>query len=93
MSREFLSPTFRQSRDRRVGLDPYAEHAEFPERWRAYLMAHYGYDPARVAADFQVSPRAARKWLEGETGCKGGALIIALRRHPETAPQMLGSVA
>ena len=93
MSREFLSHDFRRSRDRREGLDPYAEHAEFPARWRAYLLAHYGNDPIRVAEEFAVTPRAARKWLEGETGCKGGALIIALRRHPETAPQMLGSVA
>lgn len=71
------------------GLDPYAEHAGFPERWRTYLILHFGSDPARVAQAFGVSPRAARKWLAGETGCRGAAVAIAVQLHPASAPRML----
>lgn len=81
-SREFLSGG-------RGALDPYTEHCEFPDRWRAYLIAHFGTRPDVVADAFGVTERAARKWLAGETGCKGGAVCIAVQLHPETAPQML----
>ncbi|MAY85563.1 MAG: hypothetical protein CML02_02385 [Pseudooceanicola sp.] len=70
-------------------LDPYAEYVEFPDRWRAYLVAHFGTDVERVAEAFHVSRRAAGKWLTGQGGCKGGAVAIAVQLHPETAPKML----
>lgn len=71
------------------GLDPYTEHCQFPDRWRAYLVAHFGTNPQAVADAFGVTERAARKWLNGETGCKGCAVVIAVQLHPETAPPML----
>lgn len=82
MSSEFLSGSAK-------ALDPYSCHREFPGRWRAYLIAHFGTNPSKVADVFGVTERAARKWLSGETGCKGSAVAIAAQIHPDTAPQML----
>lgn len=81
-SPEFLS-------DIRPVLDPYSVHAAFPDRWRMYLMETFGSDPERIAQQFGVTERAARKWLSGETGCKGGAVAIAMQLHPQTATRYL----
>lgn len=81
-SPEFLS-------DVRPVSDPYSVHAAFPDRWRLYLMETFGSDPERIAQQFGVTERAARKWLSGETGCKGGAVAIAMQLHPQTATRYL----
>lgn len=88
-SREFLSCPRADRCCAGGGVDPYREHCQFPDRWRAYLSAHFGNRPDVVALAFGVTERAARKWLAGETGCKGGAVAIAVQLHPVTAPQML----
>jgi hypothetical protein len=75
--------------DRRSpALDPFRIHAEFPERWSAYIRAHFR-NVSQVIAAFDVSERTARKWWEAETGANGGNVAVACRMHPETAPQML----
>lgn len=76
------------SSERRAPLDPYREHAQFPDRWRAYLHAHFR-GPDQVAAAFGVTERAARKWWQGIGGCKGAAVVVAVQLHPDTAPDML----
>ncbi|MGV6848571.1 MAG: hypothetical protein ACWA5A_09350 [Marinibacterium sp.] len=70
-------------------LDPHRVHREFPERWRDYIRAHYGTNYARIMQEFHVSERTARKWCNGEGGCNGGNVAIAVERHPDTAPRML----
>ncbi len=52
-------------------------------------METFGSDPQHIAALFGVTERAARKWLSGETGCKGGAVAIAMQLHPQTATRYL----
>lgn len=90
---EFLSGPLSGAGAAAGPLDPYRAHEEFPLRWRAYLLAHFGYEPELVARVFHVSQRAARKWLDGETGCKGASVAIALSLHPDSAPQMLIAMA
>lgn len=34
---------------------------------------------------FGVSERTARKWWDGETGCNGACVVIALLVHPDAA--------
>lgn len=69
-------------------LDPFRIHHEFPDRWSAYIRAHFRGIAAVIAA-FGVSERTARKWWDGENGANGGNVAVAVALHPETAPQML----
>lgn len=69
-------------------FDPHKVHREFPERWRAYVRAHYR-DYRHVMQVFPVSERTARKWWDGETGANGGNVAVAILTHPTTAPAML----
>jgi hypothetical protein len=73
----------------RVGaMDPYRIHHEFPDRWSAYIRAHFRCI-SQVIAAFGVSERTARKWWDGSNGANGGNVAVAVALHPETAPQML----
>lgn len=69
-------------------LDPWSIARDFPDRWRAYLRAHFR-NHTQVAAAFEVTERAARKWWEGDGACNGAKVVVALRLHPDTAPAML----
>jgi len=71
-----------------VPLDPHATHRDFPDKWRAFIRAHYR-DLRGIQLAFGVSERTARKWMAGETGCSGGNVALAVQLHPEAAPQML----
>lgn len=74
-----------------VSLDAYRINREFPDRWQAYLRAHFG-SIAEAALAFGVTERAARRWWDG-AGTRGAYVVIALRTHPETAAAyLLGDV-
>lgn len=69
-------------------FEPYQVHAEFPERWRAYIRAMYR-DYREVTQAFGVCERTARKWWEGESGVNGGYVAVAMRTHPQEAATLL----
>lgn len=69
-------------------LQPHQVHAEFPERWRAYIRAMYR-DYREVTQAFGVCERTARKWWEGESGVNGGYVAVAMRTHPQEAAELL----
>lgn len=69
-------------------LEPYRVHAEFPERWRAYIRACFR-DYREVCQAFGVCERTARKWWLGESGVNGGYVAVAMRTHPREAAAML----
>ena len=72
----------------RAGLDPHRIHRQFPERWSAYIKAHYR-TLSEISDAFDVSEKTARNWWTGRTGANGGHVAIAVDRHPVEAPQML----
>lgn len=72
----------------RQGFDPYAEARHFPDRWRAYLHAHFR-NHMQVAVAFDVSERAARKWWQGEGACNGAKVSVAIGLHGAEAARIL----
>ena len=70
------------------GFDPHRVHREFPDRWRAYILAHYA-SLDQITKAFHVSEKTARNWWTGATGANGGHVAIAVQEHPEEAIQML----
>lgn len=73
---------------RPTALDPHRIHRDFPDRWSAYIRAHFR-TVAQVCAGFEVSERTARKWWDAEGGANGGHVAVACRTHPDSAPAML----
>jgi len=70
------------------GIDPYAIAVEWPDRWSTYLRAAFR-TPRDVARAFDISERTAGVWWDGLTGCKAQHLVVALKRDPERAADML----
>ena len=65
--------------------DPYAFARQFPDRWMAFLHAHYR-DPVHVAYELGVTEKGAQKWWHGVGGPKGDLVALrAARQHPEGA--------
>ncbi len=67
--------------------DVIAFYAEFPDRWRAFLHAHFR-DYRHVSAFFGVTEKAAQKWWDGIGGVNAGKMAYACATIP-TAPQWL----
>ncbi|MFT5614684.1 MAG: hypothetical protein ACI8Q6_001966 [Granulosicoccus sp.] len=72
----------------RAPMDPEKIHREFPTRWQAYIREHYR-NLREIQLTFGVCERTARKWWDGETGCVGGYVAVAVNEHPLDAPRML----
>lgn len=70
--------------------DPLAFYRAFPDRWMAFLHAHFR-DPIHVAFVFGVSDKAARKWWEGVGGPQGDKVGLALVIVPEAAAMLLAA--
>jgi hypothetical protein len=67
--------------------DVIAFYAEFPDRWRAFLHAHFR-DYRHVSFFFGVTEKAAQKWWDGIGGVNAGKMAYACATIP-TAPQWL----
>lgn len=72
--------------------DPLAFYAEFPDRWQAFLRAHFR-NAFEVAAFFSVTEKAAEKWWEGIGGPQGAKLGYALAEIPGAIAQLFGEAA
>lgn len=70
-----------------ISLDAYRINRDFPQRWQAYLRAHFACIND-AALTFGVTERAARRWWNG-AGSRGPFVTIALRLHPVSAPAYL----
>lgn len=42
---------------------------------------------------FNVCEKAARKWWDGDGGCRGDKVAIAIALHPDRAAEMLFGIA
>lgn len=73
-------------------FDPWETAHEFPDRWRAYLHAHFR-NHMVVSKMFNVSERAARKWWDGDGACRGDKVAMAIAMHPADAAEMLFGIA
>lgn len=62
-------------------IDPYAFRRCFPDRWSAYLRAHFR-SSLEVALFFDVTERTAANWLEGSNRPSGDKVAIAAMMHP-----------
>ena len=65
-----------------LSCDPRRFRTLYPDRWTAFLKAHFG-GPAHVAAFFDVDPKTARNWWEGTSGPQGWAVEYAHQRGLE----------
>lgn len=72
--------------------DPLSYYAQFPERWQAFLKAHFR-SPLQVAVFFEVCPKAAEKWWEGIGGPRGDKLAYALEEIDGAAEHLFRRVA
>lgn len=72
--------------------DPLAYYAHFPDRWQAFLKAHFrsAFD---VAVFFNVTPKAAEKWWEGIGGPQGAKLAYALEEIEGAAQHLFRGAA
>ncbi len=77
-------------RKAREAVDPETCYAGFPDRWRAWLHAHYR-SARHVAQAFSVSERAAQKWWDGVGGVNGGKVAYAVRTQPGAAQYLFAA--
>ena len=62
-------------------VDLHRYRALFPQRWSAFLRAHFR-DPVHAAYFFNVDEKTARNWFEGVTGPQGWAVARAIAAVP-----------
>ena len=62
-------------------MDPHRCSRAFPDRWSAYIRAHFS-STAAVCLHFGVDDRTARKWWRGEGGVRGDKVAMAYAAHP-----------
>lgn len=55
-------------------------YATCPDVWRAFLIYEFGDDEVEVAQFYRVSPRAARKWLDGDGSARLDKMLLSLTR-------------
>ena len=66
--------------------------AVFPDRWAAFLKAHFG-NSVTVAFFFDVDEKTARNWLEGVTAPRAEVVLALAERAPSVIPYLLSEVA
>ena len=62
--------------------DPLRLRAVMPDRWMAFLHAHFS-GVEHVAFFFGVSDKAARKWWNGTGGPQGDKVVLAAITNPD----------
>lgn len=61
--------------------DPRKYRALYPDRWSAFLRAHFQ-NATHVAAFFEIDHKTARNWVEGATGPTGWAVAYVIHSIP-----------
>ena len=61
---------------------------DFPARWARFLRSHFA-SPLYVAAHFDITDRAARKWWEAVGGPRGEYVALAFAVWPDAARAIL----
>jgi hypothetical protein len=69
-------------------FDPLRYRAVFPERWQAFLHAHFR-STLEVALFFDVTERAAGKWWNGTGGPQGDKVVLAMVEFPRGVQEFL----
>jgi hypothetical protein len=64
----------------------------FPDRWAAFLRAHFRC-PSHVAAFFSVDERTSRDWWNGKHGVNSAPVIFAMRIIPGAVAELLENAA
>lgn len=64
----------------------------FPERWQAFLKAHFR-STAEIASFFDVDDKTARNWVEGCTKPTAPTAIIAIACIPGALAELTGCAA
>lgn len=72
--------------------DPFEVQRKFPDRWMAFLHAHFS-GPAQVGFTFGVTEKAAEKWWHGVGGPQGAKVALAYSEYPVAARAYLSVVA
>lgn len=60
----------------------------FPERWMAFLHAHFS-GPQHVAVFFDVDRRTATDWWHGRHGVNAAPVVMAMRLIPGAVAELL----
>lgn len=66
--------------------------AVFPDRWTAFLKAHFQ-SHAQIAAFFDVDDKTARNWLDGTTKPTAPTALIAVASIPGAMADLTGVAA
>lgn len=69
-------------------IDLHRMRAVFPDRWAAFLKAHFR-NSVTVAFFFSVDERTARLWLEGATAPRSEVILSLIERCPSVLPILL----
>lgn len=73
-------------------FDLHRFRALFPDRWTAFLKAHFQ-SHAQIAAFFDVDDKTARNWLDGTTKPTAPTALIAVARIPGAMAELIGMAA
>lgn len=75
-----------------MACDPLRLRAVMPERWQAFLHAHFQ-SVQHVAFTFGVTEKAAAKWWEGIGGPQGDKVVLAAIICPAGFDQLVSGAA
>lgn len=75
---------------RPVDLDRF--RTVFPDRWAAFLKAHFR-DSVAVAYFFGVNEKTARLWMDGVTAPRAEVVLALAERAPAVIPYLLSEAA
>lgn len=73
-------------------IDLHRMRAVFPDRWSAFLKAHFR-NSVTVAFFFSVDEKTARNWIEGTTAPRAEVILSLIERCPAALPMLLQQVA
>lgn len=65
-------------------FDPLHYKTVFPDRWAAFLRAHWNGDVLAIAVFFDVTTRTAENWLNGHGRATGDKVALAALAEPDS---------